>query len=187
MAASIMCSTIDCLSREENDGRLSSRPGLLRARVRLVREPVTRTRASAGAGNGQEGFRMNLKIVIATVVALGLAAATWFYRGAAPLASIARSVGLPAESTTPLTAPTLQAAGVHKCVGGGGTSYVDGPCPRGTREVAANGGTMTVTSFPKPAAAPASSLFGGPILKPMDPDERDRLRDKAIDDAANRR
>lgn len=131
---------------------------------------------------------MNLKIVIATVVALGLALAAWFYRGSAPMAGIVRAVGLPTESTTPLTAPTLQAAGVHKCVGGGGTSYIDGPsCPRGTREVAANGGTVTVTSFPKPAPAAASSIFGGPIVKPMDAEERDRLRDQAIEDAANRR
>ena len=128
---------------------------------------------------------MNLRIVIAAVVALGLAAAAWFHRGAAPVASVVRAIGLPGENSVPQTAPTLQAAGVHKCVGAGGTSYVDGACPRGMREVAANGGTMTVTSFPKPA--PASSVLGGPLVRPMDPDERDRLRDKTIEDAANRR
>ena len=131
-------------------------------------------------------FRMSLRIVIAAVVALGLVAAAWFYRGSAPVASAARAVGVSTESSTPLTAPALRAAGVHKCVGTGGTSYVDGPCPRGTREVAANGGTMTVTSFPKAAPALASGAFGGPFVKPMDPAERDRLRDKAIEDAANR-
>ena len=130
---------------------------------------------------------MNLKIVIATVVALGLAAAAWFYRGSAPVASAVRAVGLPSESTTPETASTLKAAGVHKCVGQGGTRYIDGACPPGTREVEAKGGTMTVTSFPKPTPAAASSVLGGPIVKPMDPDERDRLRDKAIEDAANRK
>ena len=130
---------------------------------------------------------MNLKIVIAAVVALGLAAAAWFYRSSAPVANAVRAVGLPAQSTTPDTASTLKAAGVHKCVGQGGTRYIDGACPPGTREVAANGGTMTVTSFPKPAPSTASAAFGGPILKPMDPDERDRLRDRAIEDAANRR
>ena len=128
---------------------------------------------------------MNLKIVIATVVALGLAVAAWFYRGTAPVAGAARAIGLSGENSTPETASTLQAAGVHKCVGTSGTSYVGGACPHGTREVAANGGTMTVTSFPKPAAA--SSALGDPIVKPMDPEERDRLRDKAIEDAANRR
>ena len=130
---------------------------------------------------------MNLKIVIAAVVALGLAAAAWFYRGTAPVAGAARAIGLPAESTTPETASTLKAAGVHKCVGAHGTAYVDGPCPAGSHEVAANGGTMNVTSFPKPAAVPASSVLGGPVVKPMDPEERDRLRDKAVEDAMNRR
>ncbi len=131
-----------------------------------------------------------LKLVIATVVALGLGLASWFYRGSAPVASAARAIGVQVESTTPETGATLRAAGVHKCVGAHGTAYVDGPCPAGSREVAAHGGTMTVTSFPKPAPTPASlasAVLGGAVLKPMDPEERDRLRDKAIEDAANRR
>ena len=134
-------------------------------------------------------FRMSLRIAIAAVVALGLATAAWFYRGSAAVASAARAVGVSTGGTTPLTAPTLAAAGVHKCVGIGATRYIDGACPRGTREAAANGGTLTVTSFPKPVPPPAtlaSGAFGGPIVKSMDPAERDRLRDKAIDDAANR-
>ena len=130
---------------------------------------------------------MKLKFVIAVVVALGLAAAAWFYRGSAPVASAAHAVGIPTESTTPDTAATLQAAGVHKCVGARGTAYIDGPCPAGSREVAAHGGTMTVTAFPKPPKTPASSILGGPLVKPMDPEERDRLRDRAVEDAANRR
>jgi hypothetical protein len=130
---------------------------------------------------------MNLRIVIAAVVGVGLAAAAWVYRGSAPIASAAHAVGIQTESTTPDTAATLQAAGVHKCVGAHGTTYLDGPCPTGSREAAAHGGTMTVTSFPKPARSPASFALGGPLVKPMDPEERDRLRDKAIEDAANRR
>ena len=129
---------------------------------------------------------MKLTWVIGLVVVVGLAAAGWYYRGSAPLAGAARAV-LPADASQP---PSLQAAGVRKCVGNGATSYSDGPCPAGTREAAATRGTMTVTSFPKPAPAPsalASGVLGGPIVKPMDPDERDRLRDKAIEDAANRR
>jgi len=129
---------------------------------------------------------MNLRLVIAAVVALVLAVAGWFYRGSAPLAGAARAIGA-GENATPDAAATFKSAGVHKCVGAHGTSYSDGPCPGGTREAAAGGGTVTVTSFPKPAPAPASSAFGGPLVKPMDPDERDRLRDKAIEDAANRR
>ena len=132
---------------------------------------------------------MSLRIVIATVVVLGLAAAAWFYRSSAPLAGAAKAIGISTESSTPLTGPTLKAAGVHKCVGPEGTSYIDGACPRGTREAVANGGTMTVTSFAKPIPFPmaASGVLGGALVKPMDPEERDRLRDKAIDDAANRR
>ena len=129
---------------------------------------------------------MKLTWVVVPVVVAGLAVAAWYWRVSAPLAGVARAV-LPADGSQP---PPLQAAGVHKCVGSGGTSYIDGPCPAGTREAAATHGTMTVTAFPKPAPAPsalASSVLGGPIIKPMDPDERDRLRDKAIEDAANRR
>jgi hypothetical protein len=128
-----------------------------------------------------------LRLVIAAVVVLGLAAAAWFWRTSAPVAGAARMIGVQPESTTPDAAATFKAAGVHKCVGARGTSYTDGPCPTGSREAAASGGTVTVTSFPKPAPAPASSVPGGPIVKPMDPDERERLRDKAIEDAANRR
>jgi len=129
---------------------------------------------------------MSLRLVIAAVVALGLAVAGWAYRGSAPLAGAARAIGA-GENSTPDAAATFRNAGVHKCIGAHGTSYSDGPCPAGTREAAASGGTVTVTSFPKPVPAPGSAAFGGPLVKPMDPDERDRLRDKAIEDAANRR
>ena len=130
-----------------------------------------------------------LKLVITTVVALGLGVAGWYYRHTAPVTGAARAVGIQMESTTPDAAATLHAAGVHKCVGAHGTAYLEGPCPAGSHEVAAHGGTMTVTSFPKPVPPPmsAASMLGGQILKPMDPEERDRLRDKAIEDAANRR
>ncbi len=127
--------------------------------------------------------------VVATVVVGGLAVAGWAWRGSAALADVARAVGVQSAGTSPQTGTSLKAAGVHKCVGPAGTLYVDGPCPNGSREVAATGGTLTVTAFPKPAPAPsalASSVLGAPIVKPMDPEERDRLRDKAIEDAANR-
>jgi len=129
---------------------------------------------------------LNAKMLLAAAAAvLGLAVAGWAYRGSAPAADALRAVGLPAASPTP---QDLRSAGVHKCAGPAGTSYVDGPCPAGSREVAAQGGTLTVMTFDKPApmAARASAPFGGPIVKPMDPAERDRLRDKQIEDAANR-
>jgi hypothetical protein len=125
-------------------------------------------------------------MVVATIAVVGLAAAGWFYRDAAAVANAVHAV---AGSTGGSTPPALQSAGVHKCVGARGTAYLDGPCPKGSRELAANGGTLTVISFPKPAPAPstlASGVFGGPIVKPMNNEERDRLRDKQVEDAANR-
>jgi hypothetical protein len=126
-------------------------------------------------------------MIVATAAALvlALAAAAWLLRDSPALATARRAVGL-----SPDPPPTLQAAGVHKCVGSRGTVYTEGPCAAGSREVAASGGTVTVMSFPKPvpgAASSASGILGEPVVKPMDPDERDRLRDKAIDDAMNRK
>ena len=129
---------------------------------------------------------MNLRIIVATVVVVGLVAAGWFYRATAPVADAVRAVDVFRGDSA---SPTLQSAGVHKCVGASGTTYLDGPCPKGSHEVAANGGTMTVTSFPKADPSPsalASSVFGGPVVKPMSSEERDRLRDKQVEDAANR-
>ena len=121
----------------------------------------------------------------ATVLVVALAATAWCLRDSPALATARRALGL-----SPAAPPTLQAAGVHKCVGARGTVYTDGPCAAGSREVAASGGTVTVMAFPKPAATPASmasGLLGGPLVKTMDPDERDRLRDKGVDDAMNRK
>ena len=93
----------------------------------------------------------------------------------------------------PVVAPTateaLHGAGVHKCQTAGGVLYLDSACPKGSRELAANGGTVTVVSFPKPPPTPsalASAVLGGPIVKGMAPEERDRLREKQVEDAANR-
>ena len=121
----------------------------------------------------------------AAVLAIGLAAAGWCLRDPARLSSAKAAIGL-----SPATPPSLQAAGVHKCVGARGTGYSDGPCPAGSREAATGGGTVTVMSFPPPPApspaALAASALGGPLVKPMDPAERERLREKAVDAALNR-
>ena len=119
---------------------------------------------------------MNGRQWVVFFAALAIPMVIWFTVGS----------GRMSRGSAPSTAGALQAAGVHKCVGAGGTNYIDGPCPVGSHEVAANGGTMTVTSFPKAVQAP-SMLASGPLVRPMDPEERDRLRDKAIDAAANRR
>ncbi|MBW8778752.1 MAG: hypothetical protein JF585_06015, partial [Burkholderiales bacterium] len=68
-----------------------------------------------------------LRLVIAAVVVLGLAAAAWYWRSSAPIAGAARVLGVQPESSTPDAAATFKAAGVHKCVGAHGTTYSDGP------------------------------------------------------------
>jgi hypothetical protein len=123
-------------------------------------------------------------------IVLALLAVAWWQRDTLPMMSLRRAVGLPGASATPTTTETLHAAGVHKCQAAGGILYVDAACPKGSREIAAGGGTVTVMSFPKPAPAPsalASGILGKPIVESMTPEERDRLRDKQVDDAMNRR
>ena len=124
-------------------------------------------------------------VAAAAALVVTLATTAWCLRDSPALSTARRVLGLSADAP-----PTLQAAGVHKCVGARGTVYTDGPCAAGSREVAARGGTVAVMSFPKAAPAPASSasgLLGGPIVQSVDPGERDRLRDRAVDDAMNRK
>jgi hypothetical protein len=83
------------------------------------------------------------------------------------------------------TGAALSAAGVHKCQGAGGVLYVDHACPPGTRELAANGGSVNVMAFPKPAPA-SSATSGAGLIQGMSREEVDRLRDRMIEQAANR-
>ena len=134
---------------------------------------------------------MNGRVVAISVVVVvaALAVVAWVERASPLVERIAQPLGLPSPDATPDTAKTLAAAGVHKCRVGSRIVYIDQACPVGSKELAANGGTMTITSFPKPAPEPgaiASAIAGGALVKPMDREERDRLREKQIDDAANR-
>ena len=130
-------------------------------------------------------MKAGIIVAAAAVLVATLAAAAWCLRDSPALSAARRALGLSPEAP-----PTLQAAGVHKCVGARGTVYTDGPCAAGSREVAAGGGTVTVMAFPKPTPVPAAlapGLLSAPIVKPMDAAERDRLRDKAVNDAMNRK
>jgi hypothetical protein len=134
---------------------------------------------------------MNNKVaaVILGVVALGVGA--WIGRDSAAMSSAVRAVGGRSGNVAPATGETLAAAGVHKCQAGGRIFYLDSPCPKGSRELVANGGTVTVMSFPKAAPAPASEaaasgIAGGRLVKGMSREEIDRMREKQVDDAANR-
>jgi hypothetical protein len=117
-----------------------------------------------------------------------LAVGGWYARDSAVVRQATQAVGLSHDST-PATAQTLAAAGVHKCRGAAGVVYLDKPCPKGSTELAANGGAVTVMSFPK--AAPkaeegASNVLGGPLVKGFSKAEMDRMRDQQIESAANR-
>lgn len=113
------------------------------------------------------------------------AVAAWFWRDSPAVRQATQAVGLPGRDSTPSTHEALAAAGVHKCRTASGIVYLDKPCPKGSTELAANGGAVTVMSFPKPAAEP-SALASGPLVKGFGKEEIDRLRDKQIEDAANR-
>ncbi len=135
---------------------------------------------------------MSARMIVVTAAAIvaALLVGAWWQRDSAPMTSLRRGVGLPVDNVAPSTTETLHAAGVHKCQTSDGILYVDAACPKGSRELAANKGTMTVVSFPRPAPAPsalASGVLGRPIVEGMSVEERDRLRDKQIDDAMNRR
>ena len=135
--------------------------------------------------NGARG----LPVLVAGVALAALLAAGWWQRDAAPMLRLRGAVGLPGPAAAPTTTETLHAAGVHKCQTAGGILYVDAACPKGSHEVAANGGTVTSMPFPRPAPAPsalASAVHGGRVVEGMTPEQRDRLRDKLVDDAANR-
>ena len=131
---------------------------------------------------------MNRKPFIVVGVVIGLLAGAWFARDAAPLRPVVARLGVAPADAAPDTAKTLAAAGVHKCRVGARVVYSDQPCPAGSRELAANGGTVTVMSFPKPAPVPASAASGlaGALVKGLSRDEIDVLRDKQVEDAAKR-
>lgn len=123
---------------------------------------------------------------LAAGVVAGVVAAAWVGQGTGPGRALVQRLGLSADAAPP-TAAGLAAAGVHKCSTRAGVVYGDQPCPAGSRELAAGRGTLNVVAFPKPAppAASATALVPG-LAGPIDTAERDRLRDKMIEDAANR-
>jgi len=136
---------------------------------------------------------MSGKAVGLLLIVAAVGAGLWIGRDhCATLDYVTHAVGLPGGDSTPATGPALAAVGVHKCQTAAGVTYSDRPCAKGVRELAANGGTVTVMSFPKAAPPPevgasgGPGLIGSPIVKGFTPEQVDRLREKAIDDAANR-
>lgn len=136
-------------------------------------------------------------IVVAAVVVV--LAGAWFLRDAALLRPVATRLGVASGDGAPGTAKSLAAAGVHKCRVGARIVYADRPCPPDSRELAADGGTMTTVSFPKadpnpipgtgiaPAlAAIASGAASGALIQGMSREEVDQMREKMIQQAGGR-
>jgi hypothetical protein len=124
---------------------------------------------------------MKAGVVIAIVAAVGAGVGL----GMHPEFMRRVASGMATGHSSPSTGAALSAAGVHKCQGSSGVLYVDHACPEGTRELAANGGTVNVMSLPKPRPAPAAAS-GSRLVQGMSPEEVDRMRDRMIEDAANR-
>jgi hypothetical protein len=118
-----------------------------------------------------------IAVVVAIVVAVGVGTHPQAVRRVLP--------GLSPGGVAMPTGAALSAAGVHKCQGAGAVLYVDHACPPGTRELAANGGTVNVVPFPK-APPPATAASGPGLIQGMSPAEVDRMRDRMIEQAANR-
>jgi hypothetical protein len=131
---------------------------------------------------------MKRLFLYAGVLVGALAVVAWVGRDSAIVRQATQAAGLSRDST-PATAQALAAAGVHKCRTAAGIVYLDKPCPKGSTELAANGGAVTVMSFPKAAPAPeagASGVLGGPLVKGFGKAEMDRMRDQQVESAANR-
>jgi hypothetical protein len=83
-----------------------------------------------------------------------------------------------ADGQTPLPMPPV---GLRKCVKGGTTTYTDGLCPTGTKELPIKAGAVTVLPGAKPAA-PADKPGPKTIRDVLVPaDDSQRLKDQRMD------
>ena len=128
-------------------------------------------------------MRIPITLVIGAVVALGLGA--YALRDQPLVRDAAQAVHLPSGDATPAPGPTLAAAGVHKCKGAAGIVYTARPCPKGSAELAATGGAVTVVAFPT-LAPPAASRAASGLVQGFSREETERIREREIEAAANR-
>lgn len=132
--------------------------------------------------------RLKIRLVAALVVAVGLGA--YALKDSAMVDRL--MAWLPAGSTAVVGGPELKTpeqAGLHKCRSGGRITYSDQACAPGTQEEGIRNGSVNVVTMPKapPAsAASAASGAGRGLVKGFDRETIDRLRDRQVDDAANR-
>jgi hypothetical protein len=145
------------------------------------------------------------KAILASILVVVLALVGWRYRDTAtmryltgrtaepvqvrPLSEAESAVTeAPAASSPakPAVKPPKRIAGVRKCRIGDSTVYVDHECPRGSRELAADGGTYTVVPSQGDSSTAATdrpssrtSNIRDDLLKPGDPNLRDKMIDRA--------
>jgi hypothetical protein len=79
---------------------------------------------------------------------------------------IAREMQEPSMAPAAGNRPKVRAGGMHKCVGGGSTSYTMDDCPPGTKYVEMGGGTVTTMK---------TNLDGAAESKPGMPNARELL------------
>ncbi|MFT3817916.1 MAG: hypothetical protein QM750_09860 [Rubrivivax sp.] len=115
----------------------------------------------------------------------GLAAWAWW-----PRVQPALRGWLPAAVTAapmPSAIPKTSAAPLRKCRRGAELLYTNGDCPRGSREEAVDGGSLSVLpAAPAPAPAPASAAGAQSPLRRLagdgavPPEAQERLVEKAL-------
>lgn len=144
------------------------------------------------------------KAAVASIVLIVLALVGWRYRdaplmrhvtGRVPEPVVAMPIGEAAPAVAeaasvpvkPAVKPPKRIAGVRKCRVGESIVYVDHDCPRGSRELAADGGTYTVVPSQGDSSTAATDRPSGrpstirdDLLKPGDPSLRDKMIDRAV-------
>lgn len=123
------------------------------------------------------------------LLAAALVAAVWWQRDHPAVQRLLPGAvsKLPSALTPPAATPAAVSGRLRKCRSGGQLLYTDGACPPGSREEAADGGTVTVLPAVRPtaanaAAAPASAqtplrrLAGDGVV----PDQQERMVEQAL-------
>jgi hypothetical protein len=137
---------------------------------------------------------MSKKRTVVVLLGIGLGAAAWLYsqpelvkRWWAPTAAALQQLGVGAQggAATSTAAP-------RKCKTATAVIYTDGACPAGSREMALEGGTVTVVPAQAPPAAAAAEAPAAPasarsLLKELSgPQDSAAIKAKMIEQAMQR-
>ena len=146
------------------------------------------------------------KAILAGVLCLVVALVAWRYRDSPTVRQLTGRVAepalalpglaesMPAEPASAASVPARKPApppkriaGVRKCRVNGSIVYVDQDCPRGSKELAADGGAFTVVPSGADSSTAAtdrpagrSSTIRDDLLKPGDPNLREKMIERAV-------